>query len=150
MRIKPVPKTPNLPTSLDDDGGAALIRSLFATFIENNATLNALVNGAQSVAWEAPMLAGSWADFGGGYNPASFCKDLAGFVHLRGMVKGGSGTIFTLPARCRPQYRCRLTSLAGGDAACRIEVDVDGAVVWAGGGTNAFVSLDNLSFEAAE
>lgn len=150
MRIKLLPKTPSLPSSLDDDGGASLIRALFSTFIENNATVNALVNGTQNVAWGTPALAGSWVNLGGGYNPAGFYKDLAGFVRLRGMVKGGTGTIFTLPAQCRPQYRCCAASIAGGDTGCRIEVAADGDVVWVGGGTNAYVSLDNISFKAAE
>lgn len=49
----------------------------------------------------------SWGNFGGDYNPASYYRDTFGYVHLQGVVSGGStGTVcFTLPPAYRPENK---------------------------------------------
>lgn len=46
----------------------------------------------------------SWVNLGGGFEEAAYLKDALGFVHLKGVVKGGltETVIFTLPVGFRP------------------------------------------------
>jgi hypothetical protein len=67
-----------------------------------------------------PILGNGWAAFVGAGNVGSvrgypagvwYLKDASGFVHLRGLITGGTqsggadGTVFTLPPLCRPLYQ---------------------------------------------
>jgi hypothetical protein len=144
MSIKPLPKSPRLPTSIS--GSAAdFIKALYSQLTDMLETINRLVNAANNETWQTPILAGSWTNYGEDAPPAGYYKDGQGAVHLRGIVKGGSGTIFTLPFGYRPGYKHSTASLAN-SIACLIQVAPDGTVAWQSGGTNAWVSLDNISF----
>jgi hypothetical protein len=99
--------------------------------------------------WQVPTLAGSWTNYGSGYNPAGYRKDASGFVHLRGLVTGGSAvsTIFTLPVGYRPAYR-NLFMVQSVSAVGRVDVATNGVVedqISAGSG---WVSLDGITFLA--
>ena len=93
-----------------------------------------------------PTLLNSWVNFGGGYSTAAYSKDGDGIVYLRGVVKDGAGTIYTLPAGFRPAT----TFIAG-----TVSNALFGAfaVSTAGNismttGSNAWISMDGISFKA--
>lgn len=79
-----------------------------------------------------------------------YYKDSTGRVHLRGLVKNGSlGSevcIATLPAGYRPDYR-HIVAVQSANAIGRLDLDPNGRVV-AYSGSNAWFSIDNVSFRA--
>lgn len=99
--------------------------------------------------WTAPSLLNSWADYGGGYNPAGYFKDSLGIVHLRGLVKDGTigQAIFTLPAGYRPATG-EVFVVISNAALGRADVIAAGNVV-ATTGNNAWFSLDGITFRVA-
>jgi hypothetical protein len=54
--------------------------------------------------WIAPTLLGTWVNSGGSGETVGYFKDPIGFVHLKGIVGGGTSgtTLFSLPAGFRP------------------------------------------------
>ena len=97
--------------------------------------------------WTAPTLAGSWVRYGDGALGPAY-RRVGDEVHVRGVVKSGSGTILTLPVGYRPVGICIYTVTAAAGVA-RIQVGTDGAVtvaLYAAGGSNALVSLDGIRF----
>lgn len=102
-----------------------------------------------------PAFVNAWSNYGSGYQTAAFWKDSAGVVHLRGLVTGGTTTIFTLPVGYRPG------PLAGGGTAVylfgthaagaegRVDVASTGTVTHAGG-SNGYVQLDGITFRAEQ
>lgn len=97
----------------------------------------------------APTLSGSWVNFGGAYEGASYRKDAAGFVHLAGLVKSGAipSAIFTLPAGFRPSGTQAFSVVSFG-AFGVVEVDSSGVVTASVGNTGS-VSLSGISFKTA-
>lgn len=59
---------------------------------------------AAQQAWQTPTLLNSWTNHSASYASAQYMKDSLGFVHIKGLVKGGANgsIIFTLPAGYRP------------------------------------------------
>lgn len=148
MSIKYLPRTPRLPTSIED--GAGFVKALYNTLLETGAAVNAILDGLQAVGWAAPTLINSWEHYGGPYSQPGYLKDASGFVHLRGVVKSGAAApIFYLPTGFRPEYYSSFAGMSTGDIACRIDVSSDGTVLWTGGGGNGFISIDGISFKAA-
>jgi len=49
-----------------------------------------------------PAFIGSWTNYGGGFDTAAFRMTADGWVYMKGLVKSGSGTLFTLPEGYRP------------------------------------------------
>lgn len=96
----------------------------------------------------APTLINSWVNYGSGFNIAGYIKDIFGFVHLRGLVRNGSGVIFTLPAGYRPAYR-QLCAVQSWDTIGRCDVDTSGNVIFSAG-NNGWFSLDNVRFLAEQ
>jgi hypothetical protein len=99
-----------------------------------------------AVTGEAPFTNG-WANFGSGYEPASYYKDTAGRVYLQGMITGGTIGLaaFTLPAGCRPSGQIVFDAQAN-SALGRVDVFPNGAVVVQTPSSNVGVSLSGLSF----
>lgn len=99
--------------------------------------------------WNAPTLLNSWANQGGGWNPAGYWKDPHGVVHLRGNIKSGTvgAAAFTLPAGYRPTNTEGFTAVANG-AFGAVNVDNGGNVIPAVG-SNVGISLDGITFRAA-
>lgn len=98
--------------------------------------------------WQIPTLLNGWANYGSGFMSAGFFKDTSGIVHLRGMVRSGSGNICVLPAGYRPAgvgYYAASNSV--GTFAGIISVDSSG-VVKMDGGTNGYIALDCVHFRA--
>jgi transcription termination factor Rho len=100
-------------------------------------------------AFIAPTLLNSWTNFGGGYNTAGYYKDQLGFVHLKGMLTGGvlNTAAFTLPVGFRPAARNIYPAMANFLFAVAF-VDTNGDVNLFQG-SNAFFSIDGITFKAA-
>jgi hypothetical protein len=81
--------------------------------------------------WTAPSLLNSCVNYGGEYDVAGYLKDTMGFVHIKGLIKSGTGdagtTVFVLPAGCRPAATVIIPTI-GADAAEIMSVDTDGNV----------------------
>lgn len=104
-------------------------------------------------AWIAPSLGNSWVNYDSStYQAAAYRKDATGRVYLKGLIKDGTvgnGTPpFTLPAGYRPPKNANFAVVAN-DAFGRVEVQSDGDVTVLVG-SNAFVSLDGISFDTWE
>lgn len=99
-----------------------------------------------------PTFLNGWTNQGGADQTAAYLKDPNGFVHLRGLVRGGpaSQAIFTLPAGNRPSLNevfpvITNTTFTRG----MLVVDAGNGAVWAlleAG--SAFISLAGVTFYA--
>lgn len=97
-----------------------------------------------------PALLNSWVNFGAGFTDAAYFKDPNGFVHLRGLVKNGTGiptVIFTLPLGYRPGQDSIFAVLSN-NALGRVNVLASGDVQ-AFAGSTVWVQLDGITFKAA-
>lgn len=95
-------------------------------------------------------LEGAWAPFGSVYELPGFYKDSTGRVHLKGLVKDGTGTIATLPPGFRPKLRhmfCAMSGIGVTDIGRAVEVQPTGGIVY-GGAAPLYLSLDGISFAA--
>ena len=99
-------------------------------------------------AWTTPTLVNSWVSYGGSLPTAGYYKDANGVVRLKGTVKNGTGTIFTLPSGYRPVARHQVIQSAY-PGVCYMQVNSDGTVVAAAylsGGTSGEVELSGITF----
>lgn len=100
-----------------------------------------------SAEWTAPTFAGTWTDFGPGYEEAAY-RRVSDMVQLRGIVAGGTTgqTIFTLPAGFTPPVRVLFPSIAQ-DAFARVDVLANGQVQYnLGTASPTFVDLNGIMF----
>lgn len=100
------------------------------------------------VEWTAPTLGNSWVNFGSPHASAGYKRDVHGLVHIKGLIKSGTmnSAIFTLPEGYRPSEQLVFSVISNG-AIGRLDVFVDGDVKLVSG-SNAWVSLDSISFYA--
>ena len=101
----------------------------------------------EDTGWRTPTLAGAWANVGGSQSARYRRKN--GLVQIEGLVAGGAtgSTIFTLPAGFRPSAPSYYLVMANNGAA-QLRVQSDGTVshiAWVAGGTNALLSLSDIS-----
>jgi hypothetical protein len=101
--------------------------------------------------WVAPTLAGTWANYGAGYQVAGYRDMGNGTGMLRGLVKAGAvGTIFTLPSSlCPTATEVFMCIAASGAGLAVVNVMTTGVVqlgAYLAGGTNSAVSLSGISF----
>lgn len=136
------------------DSGAAL----------NWHSLSGMLAKAGSLSWQPLSFNSPWTNYGGEYGTASSAKDADGIVHLRGLVRNtasfsGAQVIATLPPGRRPTHRVTFPAVAHNGSAyttARIQINPDGTVglynqVGAAlGAANGWISLDNISFPAAD
>jgi hypothetical protein len=97
-----------------------------------------------------PAFNGAWVNYDStNYQVVSFCKDILGFVHLRGAAKNGTAgtSIFTLPAGYRPAKTLGFP-IAAGASTSALEVTSAGAVGPYGAVGNTYISLNGISFKA--
>ena len=99
--------------------------------------------------WQTPTFVNGWSNYHISYNPAGYYKDSMGVVHLRGLVKNGSGTIFSLPVGYRPEYRELHGVSTNPNVAGRIDIFTNGEVRFEHG-DNSWVSLDGITFRAKQ
>jgi hypothetical protein len=97
-----------------------------------------------------PSLLNGWSVYESS-RPPQYYKDQIGRIHLSGLLKAGNvstGTvIFVLPEQLRPlQLLTLMVTVSGGSAQFNIHPDGSCTV---GVGTNAYISLDGVSFLAA-
>ena len=97
--------------------------------------------------WQAVSFQHSWVDYGGSFGNAAYMKDAFGVVHLRGMIKSGTlgSSAFTLPAGCRPPAQVLQSTISNG-AVGRLDITTAGAVTPTAPSSNAWVSLDGVTF----
>lgn len=107
--------------------------------------------GSGDATWTVPTLTNSWVDFGTGFATTAYRKDGQGFVHLKGVVKGGAtGTVaFTLPAGYRPGSIRMFGGGTSGSGVPRIDVGTDGTVTIRGvSASTVAMSVDGITFLA--
>lgn len=93
----------------------------------------------------AATLNSGWGNtYGAPYVPVQYGLDAMGRVSVRGVVTGGTGVIFTLPAGYRPQYNLTFPTNANG-AMGRLLVATNGDVTLATG-TATNVDLSTINF----
>lgn len=96
-----------------------------------------------------------WVNYGAGYYDASYVKDAAGYVHLRGAIKSGSGgtVAFSLPAGYRPSSAVAFPALSStgnigaSTALGAVQINSNGDVTITGPSLlTGFVSLAEVVF----
>lgn len=104
----------------------------------------------KSIQWITATLINSWTNFGNGFEDAGYFKDSQGFVHIKGMIKGGTvGYVpaFVLPVGYRPTMKVTLpiSTYSTAWVIGSVEIKPTGEVqVFAGGNVNT--CLDGISF----
>jgi hypothetical protein len=98
-------------------------------------------------AWQNPSFQNGWVNYDTTYNAAGYFKDSLGIIHLRGLVKNGSGVLFTLPAGYRPPRRELFAVATHPNTVGRIDILADGQVLMVSG-SNLWISLDGITFKA--
>ncbi|NUU74182.1 hypothetical protein [Paenibacillus xylanilyticus] len=108
-------------------------------------------------AWIEPTLLSGWANFLSGFSPAGFYKDSMGYVHIRGLIKSGAGgAFFKLPKGYRPTHALAFSTISAansaGDGALPASINIfpDGTVITAVNFQSGFMSLEGISFLAAD
>lgn len=99
--------------------------------------------------WISPTLLNSWVPWGSDFSSPAFMKDIAGIVHLRGLMKSGtigSSPAFVLPVGCRPSNRLTFP-VRSNNTIGYAEILQDGSFNPVGG-SNAHFGLDGISFVA--
>lgn len=135
-------------------GGDSLANRTTANLDATLRPIQAFIEGIEGEGWvdlKSTDLKNSWRNFDAtDTNPAGYCIDVMGWVHLRGTIAGGtavSGTLlFILPPGLRP-YRRELFAVDSNGAYGQASVLVDGSVV-IGAGVNTAFCLDGSSFRA--
>jgi hypothetical protein len=97
--------------------------------------------------WQVPSFVNGWANYDTNWNPAGYFKDSMGIVHLRGLVKNGSSTIFTLPVGYRPEYNELHAVSTDPNLYGRIDIYPNGNVNMIAG-KNSWICLDGITFRA--
>ena len=101
----------------------------------------------QQEAWITPTLLNGWVVLTDSY-PVSYMKDNFGFVHIRGVVSGGSlGTvIFSLPNGYKPENDMYLPAYSN-NTVSRLKIyKISGSLI-VDIGSAVWVSLDGISFK---
>ena len=90
----------------------------------------------------------SWNNQGGAYQTGRYMKDAMGFVHLSGVIGGGTvnATAFTLPVGCRPLGYLIFPGTAG--LITRIDINAAGTVTPKAGSSPA--GLDGICFRGEQ
>jgi hypothetical protein len=106
-----------------------------------------------TAAWTALTYNTNWSSYGGAYGSMRYCK-IGDWVLVNGMAKRSSGTatttVGTLPSGYRPATQKSWytnMSVAGVEAAYRIDVTSSGAISITYGGTS---TIDNLSLDCIQ
>jgi hypothetical protein len=115
--------------------------------------INAGKADKQQEAWITPTLLNGWVQDETNY-PVGYMKDQFGFVHLRGRVKGGTGTMFILPTGYKPNKHIMFPIVSDASAYARafgvVQLLGDGGG-WVrcptGLGYNDGISLDGIIFK---
>lgn len=98
-----------------------------------------------------PAFTNGWANNSAADAPTGFLLDSEGFVHLQGVVAGGTlgSTVFTLPAGYRPAATVNLAGTGNGGAAVQVRITSMGAVTIPFGAAGGWNSITVAPFQAA-
>lgn len=140
--------TYGLPYPNDTDTLKAAVKDIpksLALAVES--TVAALMGAPAATAWAAPVLSGTWVNFGGGLQTVRYRK-VNGEVHVEGTVRNGvDGTaIFTLPVGFRPSGTGSKLFPAVSPNHGGLEVSTAGVVLHRAGSGTTFVGLDAIRF----
>lgn len=109
---------------------------------------NLLQNGASipSTHWTVPSFINGYSNYGNAHQAAGFIKDRAGFVCLRGVVKGSTdAAAFVLPPGYRPGAIQNFAGAAVNGTTSRVSVYTDGFVTPVRG-TDGTMDLSTVRF----
>ncbi len=100
--------------------------------------------------WTTANLENGWACYNeSAYDCPSYTMTSAGIVVFRGLAKDGSSTIFSMPEGLRPiQVLMAASAGSGTPTMSRINVHSNGSIIYASGGSNAWVSLNSVRYIA--
>lgn len=117
---------------------------LGSSIVHGNLTVTGNFNRPTSII--APTLINGWVNHSLTYNDAGYYK-AGGRVYIKGMVKNGtlSSPIFILPPGYRPAERELIVVISNG-ALGRLDIATDGSVIPHSQSSNAWFSMDNISF----
>ncbi|MEM5567676.1 hypothetical protein AAF695_02760 [Aerococcus viridans] len=99
--------------------------------------------------WITPTLLNGWTNFGGVYESVGYMKDEFGFVHLKGMVKGGSvgQNIFFLPEGYQP-LKSQYHACVSADIVRTLNIQANGGAFISTVASSNWVTLNGISFKA--
>lgn len=145
--IKSLSRTPMIPTSMDNDSGNNFVKMLYTALLSIHVVINQLIDVCNSSFKDFTLL-NNWVEYNNNYNSPGYRIDSNGFVHLKGVVKGGTvGTVIcSLPTGYRPKKTNIFPVVSNNDIG-RIDVEESGNVKLVFG-SGVFVSLDGITFEA--
>lgn len=130
--------------------------------LRNVPSLDKTIRVTMPERWLSPgVLSGGWVKPNPAYASVGYWKDASGRVYLRGVLSGGtysnSEPIFTLPSGFAPAKYALFSAAQSSvfEGAGVIEVRSDGGVyapivTSVQSGTSTYISLDGISFEAAD
>jgi hypothetical protein len=102
-------------------------------------------SGLTTTAWTAVTFAGTWANYGSGYQGMEYRK-VGDMVQLRGVIAGGTSgtTVCTLPAGFRPpaQTQTGMRAGTGANSAGLMDVNTNGVVIVYSEGATTACSVD--------
>ena len=131
------------------DGNVVVAGDTSVSIISLNG-ITFMAEDAQTVAWTDLTLKNGWVRNDPADSPPGYFIDSAGDVHLRGIVKNGTGTIATLPVGAHQSDFHQMYEVPCGGtvgALARVDVALTGdlnPVNYSGGGNNTWVSLDGI------
>lgn len=98
--------------------------------------------------WIDLTLENGWVVYSSTYATGQYRRDKNGMVHLRGLIKNGTGiNIATLPAGFRPAITELLATATSNNVFGRVDIDPSGVII-ARTYNNQWLSLYNLHFLA--
>jgi len=162
MNLDPPPSTVKLVTNEYDPktkmvSDKSMSNSIWTLWIYNLFSFLSVENWREIDATDEPAFENNWANYttSSSFNTAAFYKDPFGLVHLKGLVEdtvgtGVGATIFTLPVDYRTTKSLIFAAIATGNTVARIDVNSSGTVSLVGGDGSDFLSLDGISFRAAQ
>lgn len=96
--------------------------------------------------WMPLLLGNNWVYYGTPFAVPAYSKTSSGLVVLKGLIKAGSGNIATLPTGYRPGTdQWLMFENSSNQAMGRLDI-TDAGVIGFQVGSNAWVSLDGISF----
>ena len=123
------------------------VETKFRRIEQSLASTGPEVPGGQPLGqWVTPALNPGWSNFGGSYMTVRYRRDGL-TVRGEGLVIGGSGTIYTLPAGFRPSADL-VRNTDGNLAFARFDIQADGDIVLVAG-SSTYLALD-FSFIAEQ
>jgi len=137
---------------VDENGnvGIGVISPVERLDIDGNIKLSGVIVQED---WKLPVLTNGWINFGSGYSTVGYMKDKEGFVHLKGLVKGGGvggeNCIFVLPFEYRPSEGQRIfMQPTNPNVVGRVDISSGNGCVYPLAVDSGWVSLEGIVFDA--